>query len=116
MHTNQEFKNCADECYRCQSVCLDNVNYCLEKGGRHVAHSHLQLMLNCGEICQANARVLLSDINFSEQSCGICAAICERCALECEQFENDAQMKSCADTCKRCAQSCRSVSNKVRAA
>ena len=94
-------------CLDCHSMCLQTaMNYCLERGGRHVEQKHFRLMLNCAEICQTSANFMLSDSPLHGRVCLVCAEACEACAKSCEQVGD---MRECADECKRCAESCRTM-------
>ena len=94
-------------CLDCHSMCLQTaMNYCLEKGGRHVGAAHLRLMLNCAELCQTSANFMLSNSPLHGRVCGACAEVCEACARSCEDIGD---MRECREECLRCAKSCRSM-------
>jgi hypothetical protein len=82
------------------------MNQCLETGGKHVEPSHFRLMMNCAEICQTSLNFMLSNSEFSEQICAVCAEICDACAESCDQLDG---MEDCAKACRECAESCRSM-------
>ena len=83
--------------------------HCLQMGGRHAEAGHLQLLLDCAEICQTSANFMTRGSELHNRTCAVCAEICERCAEDCEQFGDEALMKACAETCRRCAESCRQM-------
>ena len=94
-------------CLDCHSTCVQTaMNFCLERGGRHVEKQHLRLMLNCAELCQTSANFMLSDSPLHGRVCAVCAEACEACAKSCEQVGD---MRDCVDECLRCAKSCRSM-------
>lgn len=94
-------------CLDCHSMCLQTaMNFCLERGGRHVEQEHFRLMLNCAELCQTSANFMLSDSPMHGRVCAVCAEACEACAKSCEQV---GEMRDCVDECLRCAKSCRSM-------
>jgi hypothetical protein len=99
-------RRCIDECVRCHEVCLSTVPYCLEQGGRHSAESHITLLLDCADACQAAADFMLRGSPLHTRSCSMCAEVCRRCADECAGFEADEVMRACAQACERCAESC----------
>ena len=104
---SREMQECIKNCQDCHSFCLETVTYCLEKGGKHAELGHMQLLLDCTEICQTSANFMLRDSDLHSRTCGVCAEVCERCAQSCAQFPDDTQMIACADICRRCADSCR---------
>jgi len=94
-------------CLDCHSRCIQTaMNFCLERGGRHVEQEHFRLMLNCAEICQTSANFMLSGSPLHGRVCAVCAEVCEACAKSCEQV---GEMRECVEECKRCAKSCRSM-------
>jgi hypothetical protein len=78
-------------------------------GGDHAETSHIRLLLDCAEICQTSANFMLRMSNFHNQTCGVCAEVCEHCARDCERFEDDEMMQQCAEACRSCARSCREM-------
>ncbi len=110
---DEDTQQCISDCLFCHGVCLETaVDYCLKMGGRHADPDHIQVMLDCSEICQISADFMLRGSAFSTRICDICAEIENRCADSCDQFVNDERMKACADVCRRAAQSCRQVASK----
>ncbi len=114
--SHDEMKNCAKTCFDCESICLETITHCLSKGGKHAEASHIQLLINCAEICQTSAKFLLSGSNLHSEICSVCAIACNACADSCDQFGDDAQMRACAEACRRCAESCGGMSKSARAA
>jgi len=93
----------------CHGICLETVQYCLEKGGRDAEASHIRLLLDCAEICQTSADFMLHQSGFHPRTCLVCAEVCEACARDFDAFGDDVQMKRCAEACRRCAESCRGM-------
>ena len=44
-----------------------------------------------------------------ERVCAVTAAICRRCADDCDRLSDDDVMRACAEACRRCADSCERV-------
>lgn len=99
-------RRCIDECVRCHEVCLSTLPYCLLQAGLHAQEEHVTLLLDCAEICQTAAAFMLRGSDEHGRICAACAAICLRCAEDCDEFEGDEIMQACADACRRCAASC----------
>ena len=94
-------------CLDCHSMCLRMaMTYCAAQGGKHVAAAHLQLMINCAEICQTCANFMLSDSPLHKAVTAACAEVCEACAKSCEQVGD---MQSCIEECRKCEKSCKAM-------
>jgi hypothetical protein len=104
---SSEMQQCIQDCLECHNICLTTLNHCLHLGGKHAAPEHINLLLECAEICQTSANFMLLNSNLHGRLCAVCAEVCERCAQDCEAMANgDGQMQSCAEVCRRCASSC----------
>ena len=109
---NQEMQDCIDNCQNCHAVCLETIAHCLEMGGKHAEVGHIRTLQDCVQICNASADYMLRMSDFHPQICGVCADICERCAVNCESLsEGNDFMARCADACRKCAESCRKMSS-----
>lgn len=106
-----EMQECIDHCQECQEICLEAVDHGLRQGGPHAEAGHIRLLLDCAEICRTSAGFMLRGSELHGRTCAVCAEICERCARDCEGFEDDDLLKQCAEICARCAESCRRMSN-----
>ena len=106
---NENMQQCIQNCTECHNTCVTTAAYCLEKGGGHIEASHMRLLQDCAQSCATSADFMLRGSELHPQVCGVCAEACERCAMTCEQFGNDEQMKACAQVCRRCAVSCRQM-------
>ena len=99
-------RRCIDDCVQCHEVCLSTMPYCLEQGGTHADEEHITLLLDCENLCQTAADFMLRGSEEHGRLCAACAAVCQRCAEECDQFSDDEVMHACAEACRRCADSC----------
>lgn len=106
----EEMKGCINNCMSCSAVCLQTLTYCLQKGGRHAAPDHIRLLQDCVQICKTSADFMLRGSPLHTRTCGVCAEVCDRCAVECDKIGDDVAMKACAEACRRCAESCRKMS------
>lgn len=98
--------DCIEQCTRCNATCLETVNYCLAKGGKHAEPQHIALMSACAEICVTSANTMLRGSAVHNVICGACAEVCRQCAQSCERMGDDPEMMRCAEACRRCADSC----------
>jgi hypothetical protein len=99
-------RHCIDACVECHEVCLSTIPYCLEQGDYHAAESHIVLLQDCANICQTSADFMLRGSDEHERICAAAAAICRRCADDCDRFSDDEVMRACAAACRQCAEAC----------
>jgi hypothetical protein len=104
---DETMQRCIDHCLACYRLCLETwTGHCLEQGGEHVQPEHARLMLNCAQLCQAAAALMLGRSPLHARQCELCAEACENCAESCEELGD---MAACAEACRRCAGSCREM-------
>lgn len=41
-----DIERCISECLNCYRICLQTVQHCLEKGGKHAAPEHIRPLLD----------------------------------------------------------------------
>ena len=104
-----EMQQCIQLCQDCTNTCQQTIMYCLQQGGKHAEAAHIGVLLDCTQICQTCADMMLRGSQYSGRICGACAQVCDGCAASCEQFAGDAQLQACAQLCRRCAESCRKM-------
>lgn len=109
MHTNQQMQIWIDQCQNCSTVCLQTVAHCLKKGGIYTGGQLVGLLLDCAEICRANANIMARGSTFHGLTSAVCAEICRACAQECAVLHEDPELKNCAQVCLQCEQSCREM-------
>ena len=103
--TTIEMQECIDNCQTCHATCLNMAaNFCLEKGGAHVAPDHFRLMLDCARICATSVDFMLQGSKHFPHICRECAEICDGCAASCEALDG---MEDCVAACRASAQTCR---------
>lgn len=105
-HHAAGMQECIDSCTTCHAVCVETIDHCLHKGGRHAEAAHIRLLRDCAQICATSADFMLRNSDVHHLTCAVCAEVCSRCADDCERLADDHMMKRCADTCRRCAESC----------
>jgi hypothetical protein len=109
-------KQCIDDCQYGHDVCVETIVHCLTQGGEHAAVAHIGLLLDCAEICQTSANLMVRNSHLHGELCAVCALACEQCAESCERFGQDERMKRCAEVCRKCAASCRTMAGQHRVA
>lgn len=108
LETSDEVRECLKDSLDCYQTCTETTIKCLTMGGKHAKYNHINLLIDCTEICSTNADFMLRNSNYYPQTCGITADICDECADSCDRFDDDF-MKECASVCRRCAESCREM-------
>ena len=108
MNHSDDLEQCIEECTNCHQVCTDTVAQCLRMGGKHAEAGHITLLLDCAQICQTSADFMLRGSELHTRTCAACAEVCERCAEDCAEFD-DETMQACADACRTCADLCREM-------
>ncbi|MDQ3288774.1 MAG: four-helix bundle copper-binding protein [Pseudomonadota bacterium] len=109
-HRTQAMNECIDNCTRCHAICLETINYCLDKGGKHAEAEHITLLMGCADMCRTCADAMLLGSKAHTVTCGACAEICRRCAESCERMD-DPEMERCACMCRQCAESCEAMAS-----
>jgi len=101
---SQGVLNCIDLCTECHQTCFNTaMTQCIQMGGKHIEPEHFHLMINCAEICQTSANVMLSGSTLHGAVCASCAEFCFACAESCRQVGD---MEGCVQICQRCGESC----------
>lgn len=96
-------------CFSCSRTCLETLQYCLHQKVSKFTGKQLAVMQFCADSCQLSASIMMADINIQHQSCELTFELCNRCADECERYQDDTVLSRCADECRRCAEICRGM-------
>jgi hypothetical protein len=107
----QSLEQCIENCTRCQRICLETAarHFRGEDRATKGREGHVRLLLDCAEICQTSANFMVRGSELHGQTCAACAAVCERCAEECDKLGEDPHLAACAEICRACAQTCREM-------
>ena len=104
---NHEMEECIENCNECHRICLETMEYCLLKGGKHADAARIGLLGDCAQICQTSADFMIRGSRLHQQICAACAQVCQRCADDCASLgAEDEQMQECAEQCVICEESC----------
>ena len=109
-------EECINQCLACQRICLETVQHCLTRGGKHADAEHIRLLLDCADICRTSADFMLRGSPLHVRTCAVCAEVCESCAESCESIGDDDTMRRCAEACRACAESCRTMAAEAKGA
>lgn len=102
-----DMRACILECQKCSTTCTSAlIDICMKTGGRHATPDHVQVMLDCVQICATTADFMARGSAFHAQMCRVCAEVCEACARSCDGLEG---MAACVANCRECAKRCRAM-------
>lgn len=106
-------EQCIRDCIECYQECTRCIPHCLSQGGEHVEQKHILLMMECAQICNMSATLMmLKGGQFAYEHCQLCAKVCDACEESCNSIDpDDSMMQKCADMCRKCADSCRSMAH-----
>ena len=106
-------RHCIDECVRCHEVCLSTIPYCLEQGGEHASEANVTLLQDCATVCRTSADFMLRGSDEYGRMCAVAAAIAQRCAEDCDQFDDEV-MRACGESCRAAADVCEQMATAHR--
>ncbi len=112
-HSNADMESCIKLCHECHALCNQTIAYCLKRGGSHAAPDHIQLFIDCAQMCMVTADYLTRQSVIHDRVCRVCADACRLCAESCDKMAGDNLVKQCADLCRRCSESCASMGTKA---
>jgi hypothetical protein len=103
--TTASLRECVDACLNCQTVCLETFTREMRLGR---VGGHTAALLDCAEICQISAALLLRGSELQAHVRNLCAEACDHCARACDAVDGgDEALAECAELCRRCAETCR---------
>ncbi|MBD6614841.1 four-helix bundle copper-binding protein [Komarekiella sp. 'clone 1'] len=104
-----EMQACKQTCIECQTICIDTLKYCKSQGGKYSDMTMMSMMRDCAEMCMICVNMINDGSEFMGNTCSLCAEICDRTAIACENMGSDATMMFCAAICRRCAEYCKTM-------
>lgn len=96
-------KDCTQACYECFDECLNEPDLIARKGC-------LSILIECAKMCEMSIGTMSMNGQFSKEHCNLCSTVCDKCADECEMFQ-DNHCQKCADICRMCADECKKMGN-----
>lgn len=104
-----EIEACKEICMECQTTCIETIKYSKTQGGKYMDMGMMSMMRDCAEMCMMCVNMINDGSEFMGNTCSLCAQICDRTAMVCEQMSNDPTMMHCAAICRKCAQHCNTM-------
>jgi hypothetical protein len=108
-----DMQQCIQNCTNCHAICIGTIQHCLGKGGRHAQRDHIRLLADCAQICRTSADFMIRGSDLHPHICRACAAVCARCADECDAMGDDPYMAACSEICRRTALSCAEMAGRA---
>lgn len=115
-HADTEIQRSIDICLAAHRACVNAIGYCVEKNDEQLTSGLLRILMDAAEITQTTANFMLRGSTLHDLACNFCCEVAEKCAWQCERFEEDSVMKACAAACRRAADACRAHTGAVVAA
>ena len=73
----------------------------------------MRLLLDCAEICRTSADFMIRGSDLHPHICRACAAVCARCADECDAMGDDPYLAACSEICRRSALTCAEMAGRA---
>lgn len=95
----------------CEETCTSCADACLSEDGVADLRKCIRLNLDCADICDATAHVLIRQTGYdapvTKAQLQACLEACATCAEECERHADmHEHCRICAEVCRRCARAC----------
>src|SRR5664279_2576124 len=108
----QEHFDWMQKCLTCWKMSEEFIAWSIQNG-KYI--SSINEFRDTAEMCSQCIKFEAQRSPFFQQLCEVCADICERCAADIEQYENENEIFSeTLDSCKIFAKACREVAEKQR--
>ncbi|MFQ4141275.1 four-helix bundle copper-binding protein [Chlorogloeopsis sp. ULAP02] len=104
--TITELEVCRKACTDCYKICIEILNYCKIQGGKYIDMTMVLMIRDCAEMCMMCINTIDDGSEFMGRICALCAEMCDRAAMVCEQMSDDAKMMECAVACRKCSEYC----------
>ena len=104
-----EMQQCIQDCLTCHSVCMDTAQKGRQEGGAPAEMGHIQMMLDCAEICLTAAHFMQHNSPLYGYVCQAAAQVSNHCANECDQMGDS----DCANACRNASSSCEQMTKMV---
>lgn len=106
---NDEMAECIDNCFESAQACEWCATACTRMGEEEMARC-IELCRDAADVTTLHARMMARDSDYSNDLAETCAELCEACADECEQHDED-HCQTCASVLRECAESCRNMAS-----
>jgi hypothetical protein len=106
----QEHFDWMQKCLTCWKMCEEFIAWSIENG-KYI--TSINACRDAAEMCSQCIKFEAQRSPFFQQLCNVCAEICERCALEIEEFKSEDEIFPLTlDSCRTFAKACREVAEK----
>ena len=97
-----EIQQCIQDCLECHAVCKRTADACRKAGGEHGTDEHVNMLLDCAEICLTAVHFMQHNSPLYGYVCQATAQVTNHCAGECERMGD----VDCANACRNASWSC----------
>jgi hypothetical protein len=87
----------------CYKVCTEAINHCSQRENRCLDMTLLCLLRDCAEMCQLCSNMMIDGSEFMGRAAILCAEMCEKCAIACEQLGENSKLMDITAACRQCA-------------
>jgi hypothetical protein len=111
---NVALAQCIDACMECARSCTWCADSCLNESHVGDLTACIRLDMNCADICETTARVLIRsadrDAALTRRVLEACMQACRSCGDECDRHANALEhCRICAEACRRCERACQEL-------
>ena len=87
LNSNPKLESCIEACQRCAITCEHCSTACLNEDDVKMMVPCIMLDRSCAEMCALAAREMARGSMFANQTCRLCAEICQACGDECSKHQ-----------------------------
>lgn len=102
---DDEEQECLEACFAAIQVCEWCADACLTEAGMAEC---VRLCRDVVAIASLHAHLTARGSSHTSELAALCASVCETCAEECAQHENE-HCQACAEILPECAEACRDL-------
>ncbi|MGE5086176.1 MAG: hypothetical protein ACM3MG_07715, partial [Bacillota bacterium] len=106
---DSETAKCIKACMSCSKACWDALHFLLNQKVSGAQGRHIATLQMCADVCELSSKMMLLDLEFSNQSCGLAFELSTTCASLCEKYQDEPIMSRCAEACRYCAETTRGM-------
>jgi hypothetical protein len=103
--SQQEIKQCIQDCLNCSATCKRTAEEYKRAGGEHGKGAYVYMLLDCGEICQTAAHFMQHDDPLYGYVCQAALQVVNHSGEECERMGDT----DCANACRIAVESLEQV-------
>ncbi|MBD1865087.1 MULTISPECIES: four-helix bundle copper-binding protein [Trichocoleus] len=103
-----ELKVCIEVCTDCHNMCLEVMTYCSDRSCKYIDVSMMSMLRDCAEMTMMCINMIADGSEFAGRTCQLCAEMCFKCAIACDEMHDD-KMTEYAAIFRKCAEHCKAI-------